>query len=105
MQVRYLNLHEYQSKQLMEQHGINTQQFKIAATAEEAERAARELGELGLRIDNHFLGSEENKALSEPSRISRPIFVPSFLLSLFLSFSPFLFPPPFPLSLSLTFVL
>lgn len=69
----------------MEQHGINTQQFKIAATAEEAERAARELGELGLRIVNHFFGSEENKALSEPSYISRPILYPTFF-SLSLSF-------------------
>ena len=84
----------------MEQHGINTQQFKIAATAEEAERAARELGELGLRIVNHFFGSEENKALSEPIYISRPILYPTFF-----SLSLFTFPPPFPLSLSLTILL
>ncbi|KAG0231784.1 Succinate--CoA ligase [GDP-forming] subunit beta, mitochondrial [Actinomortierella wolfii] len=42
-QVRFLNLHEYQSKQLMAQHGINVQRFAIADSVEQAEKAAREL--------------------------------------------------------------
>ena len=42
--VRHLNLHEYQSKQLMEKYNINVQRFKMAKDPEEAERAVKELG-------------------------------------------------------------
>lgn len=42
-QVRYLNLHEYQSKQLMAKHNVNVQRFAIAETVEQAENAARGL--------------------------------------------------------------
>ncbi|KAF9978944.1 Succinate--CoA ligase [GDP-forming] subunit beta, mitochondrial [Mortierella antarctica] len=42
-QVRYLNLHEYQSKQLMAKHNVNVQRFAIAETVEQAETAARGL--------------------------------------------------------------
>jgi succinyl-CoA synthetase beta subunit len=42
-QVRYLNLHEYQSKSLFDQFGITVQKFKTVDTAEEAEKAAKEL--------------------------------------------------------------
>ena len=42
--VRHLNLHEYQSKKLMESYKINTQKFEIAETPEEAGRAAKSLG-------------------------------------------------------------
>ena len=42
--VRHLNLQEYQSKQLMSQFGINVQKFKTAESADEAGRAAKELG-------------------------------------------------------------
>jgi len=41
--VRFLNLHEYQSKGLMEQYGVRVQRGKVAATAEEALKAAEEL--------------------------------------------------------------
>jgi len=41
--VRHLNLHEYQSKQLMEQYGVNTQKFKVVTSAPEAEAAAKGL--------------------------------------------------------------
>lgn len=44
--VRHLNLHEYQSKRLMKQYGINTQHFEMAETPEEAGRVAKELGKL-----------------------------------------------------------
>ena len=44
--VRNLNLHEYQSKDLMEKYGVAVQKFRIANTPEEADRAARELGTL-----------------------------------------------------------
>ena len=42
--VRHLNLQEYQSKQLMSEFGINVQKFKTAESADEAGRAAKELG-------------------------------------------------------------
>jgi len=42
-QIRHLNLHEYQSKALMEKYGVRTQKFKVASTPEEAEKAARDL--------------------------------------------------------------
>ena len=42
-QVRHLNLHEYQSKELMAKHGVNTQKFRVADSASAAEAAAREL--------------------------------------------------------------
>lgn len=43
-QVRFLNLHEYQSKALMEKYGVNTQRFLVATTPDEAEKAANKLG-------------------------------------------------------------
>ncbi|KAG0046840.1 Succinate--CoA ligase [GDP-forming] subunit beta, mitochondrial [Gryganskiella cystojenkinii] len=39
-QIRYLNLHEYQSKQLMAKHNVNVQRFAIAETVEQAQNAA-----------------------------------------------------------------
>ena len=42
-QRRHLSLHEYQSKELMQAFGINTQPFKIARTPSEAVEAARSL--------------------------------------------------------------
>ena len=42
--VRHLNLHEYQSKELMDQYGVSTQKFIIAKSPQEAGKAARELG-------------------------------------------------------------
>lgn len=42
--ARHLNLHEYQSKQLMKKYDINVQHFKMADNPSEAERAVSELG-------------------------------------------------------------
>ena len=39
-----MNLHECQSKKLMESYKINTQKFEIAETPEDAGRAAKNLG-------------------------------------------------------------
>ena len=39
--VRHLNLHEYQSKDLMETHGVLVQKGRMAATAKEAGDVAR----------------------------------------------------------------
>ena len=53
--MRHLNLHEYQSKRLMERYGVNTQRFKMAVTAQEAGEAAKELGLYDVDIlDIHF---------------------------------------------------
>jgi len=41
--VRYLNLHEYQSKGLMETYGIRVQKGKVAATADEAAKVSQQL--------------------------------------------------------------
>ncbi|KAI8353880.1 succinyl-CoA ligase subunit beta, mitochondrial [Mortierella sp. GBAus27b] len=45
-QVRYLNLHEYQAKQLMAKHHVNVQRFAIADSIEQAQNAAQ-----GLKAD------------------------------------------------------
>jgi len=42
-QKRFINLHEYQSKGLMQEYGIPVQKFKTATTAEEAEQFAIDL--------------------------------------------------------------
>ncbi|KAF9205886.1 Succinate--CoA ligase [GDP-forming] subunit beta, mitochondrial [Haplosporangium sp. Z 27] len=39
-QVRYISLHEYQSKQLISKHNVNVQRFVIADSVEQAENAA-----------------------------------------------------------------
>lgn len=41
---RCLNLHEYQSKELMSKYNIGVQKFIIAETAEDAGSAAKKLG-------------------------------------------------------------
>lgn len=38
--VRFLNLQEFESKQLMEKHGISIQEFRVAGTTEEAKQIA-----------------------------------------------------------------
>lgn len=40
---RWLNLQEYQSKELMNKFGLLTQKFKIIGNASEAEKAANDL--------------------------------------------------------------
>ena len=42
--VRWLNLHEYQSKQLMEEYGVAVQKFEVCETVRDAEGAAQRLG-------------------------------------------------------------
>ena len=41
--VRYLNLHEYQSKELMAKYNVAVQKFRTAETAEEAAANAASL--------------------------------------------------------------
>lgn len=41
--LRFINLHEYQAKALMEKAGVNIQKFRVGETAEEIEKAAKEL--------------------------------------------------------------
>jgi succinyl-CoA synthetase beta subunit len=42
-QKRQLSLHEYQSKKLLEEGGINVQRFRIATTSNEAFEAGKNL--------------------------------------------------------------
>ncbi len=43
---RFLNLHEYQSKELMNRFGLNTQRFKVIENAQDSAKAAQELSKL-----------------------------------------------------------
>jgi succinyl-CoA synthetase beta subunit len=52
-QIRHLNLHEYQAKQLMAKHHVNVQRFAIAETIEQAQNAAH-----GLSKKTHLSQSE-----------------------------------------------
>ncbi|WP_050025770.1 ADP-forming succinate--CoA ligase subunit beta [Verrucomicrobium sp. BvORR034] len=45
-----MNIHEYQAKELFEKFGVATPKGKVAATAEEAGAAAREIGGTGLVV-------------------------------------------------------
>lgn len=45
-----MNIHEYQAKELFEKFGVATPKGKVAATAEEAGEAAREIGGTGLVV-------------------------------------------------------
>ena len=45
--VRHLNLHEYMSKSIMKDHGINVQKGELAVTAKEAADIARKLSNKG----------------------------------------------------------
>ena len=42
-QVRLLNLHEYQSKALMQQYNVRVQKFRVADRADQAQTFAKEL--------------------------------------------------------------
>ncbi|EAL70117.1 succinate-CoA ligase [Dictyostelium discoideum AX4] len=56
-QVRYLNLHEYQSKSLMDKYGVNTQKWRVVTKASDAIKAASELnGELVVKAQVHAGG-------------------------------------------------
>jgi len=57
-QCRWLNIHEYQSKYLMDKFGVNTQKWKLATTPEEAEKVAKELAakELVVKAQIHAGG-------------------------------------------------
>lgn len=48
---RCLHLQEYQSKQLMAQHGVNTQRFKVVDRATDIERTALDLSMPNLHIN------------------------------------------------------
>lgn len=47
-QVRHINLQEYDSKSLLEEFGVNVQQFKVASTVDEALQGAKELKAKGV---------------------------------------------------------
>jgi hypothetical protein len=41
--TRFINLHEYQSKELMQRFNVAIQKFRVAETATEAAKMARDL--------------------------------------------------------------
>ena len=45
-----MNIHEYQAKELLEKFGVATTRGKVASTPEEAEKVARELGNVDLVV-------------------------------------------------------
>ena len=42
--LRFLNIHEYQSKELMDKYGVKTQKWRLATTPKQARKGAEELG-------------------------------------------------------------
>ncbi|KAI6654269.1 Suclg2 protein [Oopsacas minuta] len=60
-QTRCLSLHEYQSKELMQSFGINTQPFGIASTAKEALEAARSLNVTEYVVKSQILAGGRGK--------------------------------------------
>jgi len=42
-QLRFLNIHEYQSKMLLDKYGVNVQKWRLVQNPDEAEKAAKEL--------------------------------------------------------------
>lgn len=59
---RWLNLQEFQSKELMNKYGLITQKFKIISNVSEAERAFNDLSKRTLYISSFhlwFLEAEE----------------------------------------------
>jgi len=55
---RFLNIHEYQSKELMDKYGVKTQKWRIATTAKQARKGAEELNakELVVKAQIHAGG-------------------------------------------------
>src|SRR5881392_1802112 len=51
-----MNIHEYQAKELLQKFGVATTRGKVAASPEEAERIARELGEVVVKAQIHAGG-------------------------------------------------
>lgn len=52
---RNLNIHEYQSKELMDKYGITTQRWKLINNIEEAETQAKALGKFIVQSSGNML--------------------------------------------------
>ena len=50
MPVRYLNLHEYQSKALMSEHGIDVQKFYVTESPSEVAQLVNKLSQCKTHI-------------------------------------------------------
>jgi hypothetical protein len=61
--VRNLNLHEYQSANIMREHGVNTPKGGVAFTPEEAEAEAKKLGSDNMVIKAQVCGGNVVVAL------------------------------------------
>ena len=62
--VRWLNLQEYQSKGLMERHGLTIQRFRTADNAKEAVDMAHDLSKF-IKKGQHLNGNQTNQRLTE----------------------------------------
>jgi len=47
-----MNIHEYQAKELLQKFDVATTRGRVATTLDEAEQIARELGDIGGRVDD-----------------------------------------------------
>ena len=58
LSLRFLNIHEYQSKELMDKYGVKTQKWRLATTAKQARKGAEELNakELVVKAQIHAGG-------------------------------------------------
>lgn len=60
-QLRYLNLQEYQSKELLQKHGCNVQKFIVASSQEEAEMKTRAFGDIEYVVKAQILAGGRGK--------------------------------------------
>lgn len=58
---RFLNLHEYQSKEIMANYGLNTQKFRIIQSVQEAREAAQSLAAPEIVIKAQILAGGRGK--------------------------------------------
>lgn len=66
-QARFLNMHEYQSKALMDRHGVNTQRWRLATTGDEAQSGAAELKASEFVVKAQVHAGGRGKGHFEPS--------------------------------------
>jgi len=60
-----MNIHEYQARELLQKFDVATTRGKVAATLDEAEQIARELGDVDLLLRRKFTLADVGKELSK----------------------------------------
>ena len=74
--MRNLNLHEYQSANIMREHGVNTPKGGVAFTPEEAEAEAKKLGSDNMVIKAQVCKSDVVMAPSSGTIVERTMSEP-----------------------------